>query len=354
MPRIVDIENVVPEHAVPQSKIAAFVKELFPEFTAGKSKLMDIFENTSIENRYLAAPLEWFKEQHTFAERNERYVSEAIRLCSDAITGLLRRRDLPADKIHHIFFVSTTGISTPSIDAFLFNELGLNQFIRRTPIWGLGCAGGVAGIARACDWLKAYPEKNALVVSVELCSLTFVRQDLSKSNLIATSLFGDGASAVLLCGDRSKIRSDRMLRVLFSDSITWRNTLDVMGWDVGENGLSVVFSKSIPSITMEFARPAIVQFLTRHNLGLSDIAVLLSHPGGPKIIAALERALEMTDAQTRYMRSVQSKYGNMSSTTVLFVLNEFMRSQEFRPGMKLLSSSLGPGFSMESFVAESE
>ena len=240
------------------------------------------------------------------------------------------------------------------IDAFLFNELGLNQFIRRTPIWGLGCAGGVAGIARACDWLKAYPEKNALVVSVELCSLTFVRQDLSKSNLIATSLFGDGASAVLLCGDRSKIRSDRMLRVLFSDSITWRNTLDVMGWDVGENGLSVVFSKSIPSITMEFARPAIVQFLTRHNLGLSDIAVLLSHPGGPKIIAALERALEMTDAQTRYMRSVQSKYGNMSSTTVLFVLNEFMRSQEFRPGMKLLSSSLGPGFSMESFVAESE
>ena len=350
MPRIIAIEPVVPEHVIEQSAAADSVRALFAGSFKDVDRLLPIFANTEIDRRYFCMPPEWFKHNHAFAEKNKLYFTYALQLCEKAIRQLLARVELAPEKIDHIFFISTTGVATPSLDAHLLNRLHLAPNIRRTPIWGLGCAGGVAGIARATDWLKAYPEKIALVVAVELCSLTFIRDDISKSNFVATSLFGDGAAAVLLAGDQCKLRQRRMLGVTASDSITWQDSLDVMGWEINHDGLKVLFSRDIPTIVQQSARPAVLQFLAQQSVALADITACVSHPGGAKVIRAYEAALELAPAQTRHMWNVLRQFGNMSSVTVLFVLHEFLQSPDFQTGAITFSSTLGPGFTSEMFL----
>ena len=350
MPRIVAIEPVVPEHVIEQSAAAEIVRGLFANSFKDIDRLLPIFANTEIDRRYSCMPPEWFQRNHSFAEKNRLYFTHALQLCENAVRRLLTRGEIAPGDIDHIFFVSTTGVTTPSLDAHLLNRLRLAPNIRRTPIWGLGCAGGVAGIARAADWLKAYPAKNALVVAVELCSLTFIRNDISKSNFVATSLFGDGAAAVLLAGDDCKLRQRRMIGVTASDSITWPDSLDVMGWEINHDGLKVLFSRDIPTIVQQSARPAVLQFLAQQGVTLADLAACVSHPGGAKVIRAYEAALELAPAQTKHMWTVLRKFGNMSSVTVLFVLHEFLQSPDFRRGAITFSSTLGPGFTSEMFL----
>lgn len=350
MPRIIALEPVVPEHVIEQSAAADLVRDLFAGSFKDVDRLLPIFANTEIDRRYSCMPPEWFKHNHSFAEKNQLYITHALQLCEKAVRQLLARLEVAPEKIDHIFFISTTGVATPSLDAHLLNRLHLAPHLRRTPIWGLGCGGGVAGIARATDWLKAYPEKIALVVAVELCSLTFIRDDISKSNFVATSLFGDGAAAVLLAGDQSKLHQRRMLGVTASDSITWNDSLDVMGWEINHHGLKVLFSRDIPTIVNQSARPAVLQFLAQQGVALADIAACVSHPGGAKVIRAYEAALELAPAQTRHMWSVLRKFGNMSSATILFVLHEFMQSPHFQTGATTFSSTLGPGFTSEMFL----
>jgi len=350
MPRIIAIEPAVPEHVIEQSAAADIARGLFAGSFKDVDRLLPIFANTEIDRRYFCMPPEWFKRNHSFEEKNKLYITHAVQLCEKAIRQLLARVEVAPEKIDHVFFISTTGVATPSLDAYLLNRLRLAPHIRRTPIWGLGCGGGVAGIARAADWLKAYPEKIALVVAVELCSLTFIRDDVSKSNFVATSLFGDGAAAVLLGGDHCDLRKPRMLGVIASDSITWKDSLDVMGWEINHHGLKVLFSRDIPAIVNQSARPAVLQFLAQQGVALTNIAACVSHPGGAKVIRAYEAALELAPAQTRHMWSVLRKFGNMSSATVLFVLHEFLQSPYYQTGATTFSSSLGPGFTSEMFL----
>jgi alkylresorcinol/alkylpyrone synthase len=347
MPHIIDIEPVVPGYKIDQKSALGFVSNLFLNSSLEIDRLLPIFRNTYIESRYSCVSLEWFKENHSFDEKNHLYLENAIKLCEQAVTAVVDRVGISPHDIGHIFFVSTTGISTPTVDAYLFNKLNFSPSIRRTPIWGLGCAGGISGIARAADWLKAYPKQIALVVTVELCTLTFIREDLSKSNFIATALFGDGAAATLLGGDECQAITPHMISVISSEVVTWKESLDVMGWEIDPYGLKVLFSKDIPSIVYKSAKPTILDFLDKHNLSLDDIDAFLSHPGGAKVILAYQEALKLSKEKTKYMLDILRRFGNMSSATVLFVLDKFLKSNDYKPGKRLLSCSLGPGFSSE-------
>ena len=351
MPRIIGLETAVPPHRVTQETAKAFARKLFSSAKIDIDRMLPVFDHTQIKTRHFCVPPEWFDREHSFAEKNETYCRFAIELSRTVISRLLQRCNVPANRIDHIFFVSTTGFSTPSIDAYLFNLLDFSENIRRTPIWGLGCAGGVAGINRAADWLRGHPESLALVVAVELCGLTFIRNDLSKSNFVATSLFADGCGAALLAGDAFAGAAGRQLAIEASTSVTWKDSLRVMGWQFNNSGLKVIFSKSIPQIVQASARPGIEAFLQRHGRSPEEIDFFLSHPGGAKVIEAYQRALNLEDRSVELMRGVLRDYGNMSSATVFFVLQRFWQSPLFQHGKTVLSTALGPGFSSEMFLA---
>jgi alkylresorcinol/alkylpyrone synthase len=246
-----------------------------------------------------------------------------------------------------LIFVSTTGIATPSLDALLINKMKLNPNVNRTPIWGLGCAGGVSGVAKANTAAKANPDAVVLLVAVELCSLTFIGKDYSKSNFIATSLFSDGAACCLIAGDNvaKRVGGKQQPSIIASQSKLYYDTLDVMGWDVKDDGLKVIFSRDIPTIIKDIIKPDIESFLEKHDLNVNDVRNWIAHPGGAKVIAAYTEALNIDRGCFENTIDVLRRYGNMSSVTVLYVLKEFF-DKGFENGYGVMMS-LGPGFSSE-------
>ncbi len=350
MPYIVDIGTAVPEHKVSQNQARDFAGRLFRKASYHIDRLLPVFRNAEIANRHFCFDEEWFEKDRGFPEKNSVYLKQGVRLAEEATREVIARTGIAADEIGHIFFVSSTGISTPSIDAHLYNRIGFRPSVLRTPIWGLGCGGGVAGIVRASDWLKAYPDKTALVITLELCGLTFIRGDLSKSNFVACSLFADGCGAVLMAGDSRKTNLSRRISIEAASSVTWPDTLDIMGWEIVEKGLKVLFSRSIPAVVSSSAKPALLDFLHRNGLEPKDIAHFLAHPGGQKVIEAYREALGLEEEKLESMRRVLRHYGNMSSATVCFVLRHFLDSGRFREGDFVLSTALGPGFSSEAFL----
>ena len=262
----------------------------------------------------------------------------------------LERASLEPNQLDHVVFVSSTGLATPSIDALLANALGFRSEIRRTPIWGLGCAGGAVGMSRARDFALADPSARVLLVALELCSLTFQHGDLSKRNLVASSLFGDGAAAALVVGgsvDDVADASRQPLELLGSHSTFWHDTTDVMGWGVDGTGLHVVFSSDIPTIVRERVRPSLLEFLERLGLGLDAVHHLVAHPGGAKVLSAYAETLGLPSDALRHPRDVLRCFGNMSSPSCLFVLERFLEAQEIRAGDNAVVAALGPGFAAE-------
>jgi alkylresorcinol/alkylpyrone synthase len=347
--RIRSVATAVPGHRIGQQSAQQFCRALFHETFPDIDRLLPVFSNALVENRYFSVPKEWFENDHSFAEKNHQYVKTALELGEAVISSCLQKADLRPQDIDHLFFVSTTGLATPSIDARLINSLKLRPNVRRTPIWGLGCAGGVAGLSRAHEYTIAFPRERALVLALELCGLTFQRNDLSKSNLVATSLFGDGAAAVLVSGAET---GDAGPRILANRSTLWYESLDVMGWDINDRGLKVLFSRDIPSIVRNLALPVILEFLAAQGLALHDLGHIIAHPGGAKVIEAYEQALGLTEDKMDRARAILRKYGNMSSPTVLFVLEDFVRAQAIRPDEYGLITALGPGFSAEMMLIQ--
>lgn len=347
--RISSVATTVPGHRVGQHTAQQFCHALFHEAYPDIDRLLPVFRNALVENRYFSVPEQWFETDHSFAEKNIQYIETAMELGAAAISACLRNVNLMPQDIDHLFFVSTTGLATPSIDARLINSLRLRPNVRRTPIWGLGCAGGVAGLSRAYEYTVAFPRERALVLALELCGLTFQRNDMSKSNLVATSLFGDGAAAALVSGADT---GDEGPRILASRSTLWYESLDVMGWDINDRGLKVLFSRDIPSIVRNLALPALLEFLTAQGLTLGHLGHVIAHPGGAKVIEAYEQALGLADGKMDRARAILRRYGNMSSPTVLFVLEDFVRSQAIRYGDYGLITALGPGFSAEMMLIQ--
>ncbi|HJV44572.1 MAG TPA: 3-oxoacyl-[acyl-carrier-protein] synthase III C-terminal domain-containing protein [Bacillota bacterium] len=350
MPYIVGAGVAKLPYTIKQTDIKPFIKEMFSDVFADLERLLTVFENTDIDQRNFCVPMEWFREPHNFKEKNHLYIQQAVKLGKEALTNCLANANLTINDITHLFFISTSGLSTPSIDARIMNELMDSPLVqvKRTPIWGLGCAGGAGGIARAMDYCLAYPKEIVAVISVELCGLTFQPNDLSKSNLVATSLFADGAAAVLVAGDQAKASGS--LKMVHSQSILWNNTLDVMGWDISSSGFHVIFSKDIPTFVQNQVAQTLQKFLQEHDRSSPDHFIL--HPGGKKVLEAYQKALNIPIDKLNLARKVLRENGNMSSSTVLYVLNEFLQNEVANKGEIGLITALGPGFSSEMLLVE--
>ncbi|OIJ11578.1 type III polyketide synthase [Anaerobacillus arseniciselenatis] len=355
MPQITSISSFKPPHTLKQDVTTEFARELFSENFQDIERLLKAFSNGQIEERQFAMPLEWFRVDHSLEEKNDLYIElatkygvEAINLC--LANALFLKQEIDVANIDAIIFVSSSGMATPSIEARIMNVLPFSPHTKRIPIWGLGCAGGASGIARGFEYCKAYPTANALVVCVELCSLTFQRNDLTKSNLIGTSLFADGVACALITGDESSIRdlTAQPLQPAFvqSRSTLMPNSEDVMGWEMKDSGLHVVFSRDIPNIIKKWLRRNVEEFLETMNLKINDLTEFIAHPGGKKVIDAYLEVLEIDQKMTRESQRILQKHGNMSSPTVLYVLEEIMKKQH-NEGDYGLMAALGPGFSSE-------
>jgi alkylresorcinol/alkylpyrone synthase len=341
LPRLAAIATAVPPHRLDQSNVVARVEQLFgraPDF----ERLIPVYANSGIDCRYSAVPFEWFDEPHGWADRNRAYLDGALDLIEAAAGRALDKAGGALDEIGGIVTVSTTGIATPSLDALLIERLRLPPTATRLPIFGLGCAGGAIGLARAATLAATMPEKSVLFVVVELCTLQFRRDDLARSNIVATALFGDGAAAaVLRCGDAAGPA------IAATGEHTWPQSLDIMGWDVAEDGLKAIFSRDIPRLVAAELSPVLRDFLTRHQLSLGNIDRFVCHPGGPKVIDAYETVFGAGFAGAAEARRSLREFGNMSAVSIMFVLEAMLdsaRSVGENWGRALLTA-LGPGFS---------
>ncbi|MBI1876798.1 MAG: stilbene synthase [Chloroflexi bacterium] len=339
-PRVRAVATAVPPFKIEQTEAKAFAQACFQPGFKDVQRLLPIFDHTAIQSRYLAQALDWYTQPHSFPESNSLYEKVALELIEAAARQALNRARMPPSAIGLVIFVSTTGIATPSLDARLIQRLGLSPHTARLPVWGLGCAGGVAGLAHAAALAKSMPPKAVLLVAVELCSLTYQSSDLSKANLVATSLFGDGAAAaVLQMGGAGP-------EILGQHSTLFDNSEDVMGWDLVETGLKVRFSRNIPSIVREHLPALLHQACAKWGIARADLRHYVAHPGGAKVLAAYAESLGLSPDQLAPAYHILKAYGNMSSVSVLFVLEHFLattpRSDEY--GVML---ALGPGFSAE-------
>lgn len=296
--------------------------------------MLSVFDNAGIRKRHSCVPLEWYAQPHGWAERMALYVENAVALLAEVTSRCLEDAELSAHDIDAIVVASTTGIATPSLDARIVERLRLRRDIERLPIFGLGCAGGVIGLARAATMAKASPHSRVLFLVVELCGLTFRLHDLSKSNIVAAALFGDGAAgAILSCEHDGPTLGP-------AGEHTWPASLDIMGWDIEEDGLKAKFSRDIPTLVRDEFREVLQRFLCRHHESVGSFDAFACHPGGAKVLDALEEALGLPPGGLEDSRAVLREYGNMSAATALFVLDRMQNRWE-----RALMSALGPGFS---------
>jgi alkylresorcinol/alkylpyrone synthase len=349
MPKLTSIATAVPSNRISQVEAKAFASRLFGSHLADLNRLLPLFDNAGIKTRYFAVPSDWFGREHSLQEKNHLYIQSATDLGVQASRKLMESTDTAPEEIDYIIYINTTGLATPSIDARLINVLGLRQNIRRTPIWGLGCAGGTAGLSHAYHYLVGHPGHRVLVVAAELCGLTFIHDDYSKSNLVACALFGDGAAAALVCGD--EVESDG-LKILATQSTFYTDSLKVMGWNIVSRGMQVVFDKKIPDIVSKHAATELDSFLNRHHIKRDNIEQFLYHPGGIKVIEAYETAYGVNGNRFELSRGILRDFGNMSSVTVLFVIERYLEKHGFGISGYGVISALGPGFCSESLLVK--
>ena len=341
--RIAAVGSALPDHYYDQETLLAAFREQWAERYYNVGRLERLHRNVLVGGRHLALPMEEYPKIETWGQANDHWIRVAQDLGGKAVLAALDRAGLGVDDVDAFYFTTVTGVATPSIDARLMNRLGLPSRVKRVPIFGLGCLAGAAGIARAADYLKGYPDEVAVLLSVELCSLTLQRSDLSVENLIGSGLFGDGAAAAVLVGEN---RTPKGPRVVASRSSFYPDSERVMGWDVSDKGFKIILSAEVPEMVRRYLRRDVDAFLDEHGLARNDIAAWISHPGGPKVLEAMQEALELpADALEGAWRTLR-EVGNLSSTSVLLVLEETLGSPP-PPGGWGLMSAMGPGFCSE-------
>ena len=335
--RILSLATAVPPHVISQSDAASFAAETFGQRFPDFDKLAGVFMTSGIMRRRAVRPLEWFRQPLGWPERSEAYLSGACALFVDAARRALDAAGLEADAVDTVVTVSSTGIATPSLDARVAEEMGFAPGIERVPVFGLGCAGGIAGLSIAARLAQSRPGSNVLLVVVETCTLSFRHDQLTKANIVATALFGDGAAACVLSTGPEAIAS-----IESSAQHTWPATLDVMGWSVDAEGLGVIFDRCIPTFAEAEFGPAARGMLQRGGLTLGEIDRFVCHPGGAKVVTALERALSIAQGVLADEREVLAEYGNMSAPTVFFVMERAIAAGLPR---RTMMTAMGPGFS---------
>ena len=344
-PHIRAVGSALPENYADQETLIGALRELWARKHFNVARFEDLHRAVGVGGRHLALPVDAYAELDSFGKANAAWTRAAVDIGERATRDALERAGLAPRDIDHVFFVTVTGIATPSIDARLVNRLGLRRDVKRTPIFGLGCVAGAAGTARAADYLRAFPDGVALLLAVELCSLTLQREDLSVANIIASGLFGDGAAAMLLEGGGR--REPRGPRVVATRSAFYPDTEELMGWDVVDSGFKVVLSARVPEIVAANLGRDVDDFLATHELARGDIRHWVAHTGGPKVLEAFHTALSLPrEALERSWRSL-AEVGNLSSASVLFVLGDLLDAGEAKPGDWGLLCAMGPGFCSE-------
>jgi alkylresorcinol/alkylpyrone synthase len=348
--RISSVGTALPPHRYSQAEISEVLRNRWAGKLAEPRLLTRLHANCGVEFRNFVLPLEAYPALHGFKATNDQWIASAIELSQTCIARALDPLGITAADVSAIFFASVTGIASPTIDARLINLLPFPARVKRTPIFGLGCVAGAAGIARASDYVRAFPGQIALLLSVELCSLTWQDDDQSIANLISCGLFGDGAAAVVVTGDevvlpQSKLPAGPAIRA--TRSTFYRNTEYVMGWDIGDNGFTIVLSPDVPKVVIDNLRGDVESFLAENNIALADVASWIFHSGGPKVLEAVEATLNLPkDALALSWKSLR-EVGNLSAASVLMVLADTLESHRAESGSYSILAAMGPGFCLE-------
>ena len=347
--KIASVGAAFPPHYYSQERLLEEFKRTWSRQLYNQGRLEALHKNVLVGGRHLALPIEEYSQLEGWGQSNDAWIRVAQDVGEQAVREALAQARLEPADVDCLIFVSVTGVATPSIDARLVNRLDLSPRVKRLPIFGLGCVGGAAGISRAADYVKAYPDEVAVLLSVELCSLTLQLQDLSIPNLISSGLFGDGAAAVIVVGEERPASGPR---IVATRSVFYPDTERVMGWDISEKGFQVVLSANVPEMARRNLRQDVDDFLGAQGLSRSDIVSWVAHPGGPKVMTALETALELQPDALDLTRESLETVGNLSSTSVLLVLQETMRSRRPEPGSHGMLLAMGPGFCSELVLLE--
>jgi alkylresorcinol/alkylpyrone synthase len=345
-PSVVGCATALPAHYYTQDQLLDSLESLWGKRHFNVARLRQFHHNLQITGRHLAKPQEFYFQSADFGERNQAFIDVGLDLAQKCVTQVLEEHQIECSEISHIFFTTVTGLAVPSLEARLMNRMPFSVHTKRTPMFGLGCLAGAAGLARAADYLRGAPTEAVILLSVELCSLTLQSDDLSVPNLISSGLFGDGAAAVLMVGAQHRLAQNPGAKVITSQSVFFPNSEYVMGWEIGASGFKVVLSSEVPHYAETQLAPALQKFLTDHNLGLRDVACWVAHPGGPKVIEALARALDVDSAAFDLTKKSLAQVGNLSSASVLFVLKEALKKQ-VAPGSHGILLAMGPAFCSE-------
>jgi alkylresorcinol/alkylpyrone synthase len=344
------------------------LNQVFPLSESRNSMMMEVVENAKVDRRYFIFPPDYTVEPRSLEQTSKEYQEHAVKLGRKVASDCLKNAGIAASDVDMLITVSCTGVIIPSLDAFLINDLGFRSDVRRIPITELGCAAGAAALGRAWDFLKGVTAGNVLVVSVELPSLTFQRRDMSPANLISTILFGDGAAAALITrGNPARQAPPANGTANHSGGTNGHqtgpnivgvrgflipNSIDAMGFDLRDGGLHIVLSKDVPQLIREKIGPLVESFLSGYGLKQQDISAFVLHPGGQKLLHFVEEELGLPRAMTQYSWDVLREYGNLSSASVLFVLQEWMTKAKMSPGEYGLLVGFGPGFSAEMMLLQ--
>ena len=343
------VHTVLPPNRYSQSVLTDAFAEVCLGPDANHELVRRLHANTKVESRHLALPLARYVAMRDFGEANDAFVEHAVEMGAQAIEGALADAGLRADEVDVIMSTTVTGVAVPSIEARIAQRIGLRPDVRRVPLFGLGCVAGAAGIARMHDLLIGRPDGIGVLLSVELCSLTVQRGDRSVPNLVASGLFGDGAAAVVAVGANRKADGPR---VLDSRSHLYPDTERTMGWDVGPTGLKIVLDAEVPSLVRKYLGDDIRGFLSDHGLIVEDVAAWVSHPGGPKVIEAIESELMLPGSPLEMTWRSLARVGNLSSASVLHVLADTLNERPPPPGTPGLLLAMGPGFCSELVLLE--
>ncbi|MGE5647408.1 MAG: type III polyketide synthase [Acidobacteriota bacterium] len=344
MTTIAGVASAFPKYYYSQETLAGALALHWSGKLENPQMLERLHARTGVAGRYLSLPMEEYEGLAAWGQANNAWIEAAQDVGQEAICRALARAGIGKQDIGALFFTSITGIASPSIDARLVNRMGLPADIRRVPIFGLGCVAGAAGLSLAADYARAYPDKVAVLLAVELCSLTLRRDDLSVANLISAGLFGDGGAAVIVAGTGRGLPGPR---VVATRSVFYPGTEDVMGWDISEKGFRIVLSPDVPEMVHRHLAQDTDAFLAAEGLTRRDIGSWVLHTGGPKVLEAMETALELRDGELQASWDSLRKTGNLSSASVLVVLEEVFTNRRPAPGTWGLLAAMGPGFCSE-------
>ncbi len=339
--------TAVPPYLLTRDIVKQRIKDVFSLDGRRLEAIRSVIDNSQIDQRHSVFPVEYIIEPRPLAQINNEYREKSCELGLQVAADALAQAEMNPSDVDLLMTVSCTGVMIPSLDAYLATEMGFRSDVRRLPITELGCAAGAAGLAHAWEYLRAFPNRTALLVAVELPTLTFQRKDFSQANLISAVLFGDGAAGVVVTG-----RDVSGPRILASESYLFPDSLDAMGFDLRDSGFHIVLSKDVPELIRERVRELVESFLARQGLRREDISAFILHPGGQKLLSFMEAELGLSRADTKFSWDVLRRFGNLSSASVLFILQEWLSKREMPSGSYGLLMAFGPGFTAEMILLQ--